>query len=256
MISPLLKHDLQFLANAGWIVGIDEAGRGALAGPVVAAAVVLQEAFYNSVWCQQRAMGVNDSKQLSPSKREALYSQMTQLRDRGEISYAVGIASVSEIEKLNIFGATKLAMQRALEKLEAVWGGGSFERHQTDAPLFERSLRTDNFSGTARVLVDGIPLKGFPFRHQAIVHGDGLSLAIAMASIIAKVTRDRIMDGLDMKLPFYGFSENKGYATRRHRMAIKEVGASTDHRPSFLKKLLAGESPMMEFVLNPEDKLS
>lgn len=255
MVSPLLEHDLQFLINAGRIVGIDEAGRGALAGPVVAAAAVLEETFYHSVWCLQRAIEVNDSKQLSPAKREALFSQMTQLKERGEISYAVGIASVTEIEQLNIFGASKLAMQRALEKLESLCDM-QFEKHESDAPLFESPINTDNFEGSARILIDGIPLKSFPYRHQAIVHGDAQSLAIAMASIIAKVTRDRIMDGLDMKLPFYGFAEHKGYATRRHQSAIKEIGASTEHRPSFLKKLQAGEPPMMEFIFTPEDKLS
>jgi ribonuclease HII len=256
MASPLLEYDLQFLSATEKIVGIDEAGRGALAGPVVAAAVALGGDFYNSVWCQQRSGEVNDSKQLSVSKRDALYAQMTQLKERREISYAVGISSVAEVEQLNVFGATKLAMERALEKLENLMDGVTFERHQSDAPLFEQPLETDSFHGTTRVLIDGIPLKGFAFRHQAIVHGDGLSLAIAMASIIAKVTRDRIMDGLDMRFPCYGFSEHKGYATRKHRDAIREIGPSPEHRPSFLKKLNAGGEPMMEFVLDPDDKIS
>jgi ribonuclease HII len=258
-MSPLLEHDLQILQNSGQIVGIDEAGRGALAGPVVAAAVSLEAAFYSSVWCIHASHEVNDSKQLSPAKRDMLFAQISQLKDRGELLYAVGIASVSEIEKLNILGATKLAMQRALQTLENQMGEGTIEKHAADAPLFdkkERQIDTENFHGVARVLIDGSPLKNFPFRHQAIVHGDGRSLAIAMASIIAKVTRDRIMDGLDIKLPLYGFAEHKGYATRRHRARIKEVGASTEHRPSFLKKLYAGEAPAVEFVFTPQDKIS
>lgn len=329
-ISPLLEHDLAILSSTGQIVGIDEAGRGALAGPVVAAAIALEESFYNGLWCRQRANEVNDSKQLTPAKRESLFTQITQLKERNELCYAVGIASVSEIEKLNILGATKLAMQRALENLENYLEDGILERHATDAPLFDplpsvrpasatkslssfsggifpsptppqsetsekniaelerlrstvekitsfasgsftpstpviisgskiessSAIQTEKNSGHARVLVDGLPLKGFPFRHQAIVHGDARSLSIAMASIIAKVTRDRIMDGLDIKLPLYGFAEHKGYATRRHRAAIKEVGVSTEHRPSFLKKLRAGEAPLMEFIFSCEDKLS
>lgn len=254
--SPLLAYDLQVLASAGRVVGIDEAGRGALAGPVVAAAVALDENFYQSLWCQQKASEINDSKQLSPAKREQLYAQMTQLKDRGEMVFSVGISSVSEIELHNILGATKLAMQRALESLEKYFGEETLSRQSADAPLFTRQVHTDQFEGSARVLVDGNPLKNFPFKHQAIVQGDGRSLAIAMASIVAKVTRDRIMDGLDMKLPLYGFAEHKGYATRRHRAIIKEVGASTEHRPSFLKKLNAGEAPLVDFIFSVEDKLS
>lgn len=255
-ISALLQHDLQILQSAGRVIGIDEAGRGALAGPVVAAAVVLDENFYQSLWCQQKSNEINDSKQLSPEKREAMYAQMSQLKDRDELYFAVGISSVSEIEKHNILGATRLAMQRALESLGKYLPEGVLAVNEAPAPLFERNIDTENFHGTARVLVDGLPLKNFPYRHQAIVQGDGRSLAIAMASIVAKVTRDRIMDGLDVKLPLYGFAEHKGYATRRHRAIIKEVGASTEHRPLFLRKINAGEVPLMDFIFSSEDKIS
>jgi len=264
-MSSLLEHDLQILNSTGLIIGIDEAGRGALAGPVVASAVALEESFYNSLWCRQRGGDINDSKQLTPAKRDALFAEFTQLKEHSEVAYAVGIASVAEIEKLNILGATKLAMQRALETLEKQIGAGILERHTSEAPLFESptasntntaNIKTEHFEGSARVLVDGTPLKSFPFRHQAIVRGDGRSLAIAMASIIAKVTRDRIMDGLDIRLPNYGFAEHKGYATRRHRDSIKETGPSHEHRISFLKKLYDGEPPLMEFVFSAEDKLS
>ena len=255
--SPLLAHDLLILQSTSRIVGIDEAGRGALAGPVVAAAVSLEADFYDTLWCRQRSGEVNDSKQLSAQKREAIYAQMNQLKDSGEIFFAVGIASVSEIEKLNILGATKLAMQRALESLEKQQPNlPALTRHENDNPLMTREVHTENFDGVARVLVDGTTLKNFPYRHQAIVQGDGRSLAIAMASIVAKVTRDRIMDGLDVKLPLYGFAEHKGYATRRHRSIIREVGASTEHRPSFLKNIQASGLPLAEFVFSQEDKLS
>lgn len=256
MQSALWEHDLAYLNAAGGIVGIDEAGRGALAGPVVAGAVALEEAFYQSVWCRQRSAEIDDSKKLSPKKRDALYAEMSRLKDTGEMFFSVGIATVAEIEQHNILGATKLAMQRALESLEKYLGQGALAHHEAAAPLFEEQLSTENFEGSVRVLVDGNPLKNFPFRHQAIVHGDALSLAIAMASIVAKVTRDRIMDGLDIKLPLYGFAEHKGYATRRHRDAIREFGASTEHRPLFLRKLKAGESPLVDFVFSSEDKLS
>lgn len=255
--SILLAHDLALVRQTGLVVGIDEAGRGALAGPVVAAAAALNETFYNSVWCRQMNGEINDSKQLSATKRDALYSQFVKLKEKNELHYAVGMASVAEIEKYNILGATKLAMQRALESLEKILGAGVFTRQEdASAPLFEQDVATDNFTGRARVIVDGLPLKGFPFSHQAIVHGDARSLAIATASIIAKVTRDRIMDGLDIRLPLYGFSIHKGYATRAHRAAILEYGASTEHRPLFLRKLYAGELPAAEFAFNAADKIS
>lgn len=253
--SSLLKYDLEVLDKAGSIIGIDEAGRGALAGPVVACGVYLEPSFYSSIWCLQRSFEINDSKKLSASRREALFMELSQLKKKGEIDYAVGMANVSEIERLNILGATKLAMHRSLEKLESSVGEGVILK-QSEAPLFERPVSIGGFEGTARVLVDGNPLKNFSYQHEGIVHGDAQSLVIAMASIVAKVTRDRIMDGMDLKLPLYGFAKHKGYATSQHRQAIKDRGASTEHRPSFLKKLLAGEPPVVNFVLSANDHLS
>ncbi len=253
--SPLLEHDLNFVGQTGLIVGVDEAGRGALAGPVVAAAMALDEDFYNSFWCRQNSAEIDDSKKLSPARRDVLYDQFFSLKKKGQIGFSAGIASVAEIEKFNILGATKLAMQRALEGLQRIWSE-DFLQSEAPMPLFDQNLETANFSGRARVFVDGNPLKAFPYSHQAIVHGDARSLAIAMASIVAKVTRDRIMDGLDARLPLYGFSLHKGYATRMHRQAILDYGASTEHRPTFLRKLYAGEGLEMEFSFDRSEKIS
>jgi ribonuclease HII len=253
--SALFENDLPWVHASGLLIGVDEAGRGALAGPVVAGAVALDQTFYHSVWCQQRQGEINDSKKLSAFKRETLYTEFTRLKEANTLRYAAGIASVAEIEKYNILGATKLAMARALETLQKMLPEGCLAPNTPEEmPLFEQGVQTENFSGRARILVDGNPLKAFPYAHQAIVHGDARSLAIAAASIIAKVTRDRIMDGLDTRLPLYGFAEHKGYATRAHRAAILQYGPSTEHRPLFLRKLYAGELP--EFHFDPAQKIS
>ena len=176
------------------IAGIDEAGRGALAGPVIAAAVILPS---NST-----LDGLNDSKQLSPKQRDQLYDEIY----RVAVSIAVGSMDNQAIDRLNILNATLLAMQEAVEKL-------------IPQPDY--------------VLVDGIHLPQVNVPSKAIPKGDSRSYSIAAASIIAKTTRDRLMVELDRTYPNYGFLKHKGYPTSQHRQAIAQFGASDIHRNTF-----------------------
>ena len=186
------------LAGRGPICGVDEAGRGPLAGPVCAAAVMLPPGI--------EIPGLNDSKKLTEKKRDALYDQIC----ASAISYGIAFASVAEIEELNILGATFLAMRRAVEQLKQTPG---------------------------LVLVDGNRDPGLPFETECVVKGDGKCADIAAASILAKVTRDRYMLEQAERFPQYGFEKHKGYGTAAHYAALREYGPSEIHRPSFLKKM-------------------
>ena len=180
-------------ARGGIVAGVDEAGRGPLAGPVVAAAVVLDPDCYPD--------GLNDSKVVTAARREAL---LTMLRDCAEIG--VGIASVEEIDTLNIHWATMLAMQRAVDALPRNPG---------------------------HVLVDGKLKPRWDRSCEAIVGGDALCLSIAAASIVAKVTRDALMAGLARDHPGYGWATNMGYSTAEHFAGLARLGATAHHRRSF-----------------------
>lgn len=177
------------------VCGVDEAGRGPWAGPVVAAAAMFASK-------RDIPARVNDSKKLSHKAREALFEQIC-----ATASFGVGIATVDEIDQLNIWGATSLAMKRAVQALPQP---ASF------------------------ALIDGnrVP-KDFPIAAQAIVKGDGTSLSIAAASIIAKVTRDRMMMQLHEEFPHYGFARHMGYGTAAHNTALREHGICHAHRKSF-----------------------
>lgn len=181
---------------SGWtrIAGVDEAGRGPLAGPVVAAAVVLPEGVALD--------GLRDSKCLPEPVRERLYAQVVEVA----LGWAVGIASSEEIDQINILRATHLAMARALSLLSP---------------------------GADGALVDGRPVKGLPCPHQAIVRGDACCMSIAAASVVAKVTRDRLLHALDAEHPGYGFARHKGYGTREHLLALEALGPLPCHRRSF-----------------------
>jgi len=181
------------------VVGIDEAGRGPLAGPVVAAACHLGE--------QVKITGIDDSKKLTKVKRERIFQELT---EDPYVSYGVGIMGPEVIDKVNIFQATILAMKQAVE----------------NHPLTPDYL-----------LVDGLQLPS-EIPSKKIVKGDTLSLFIAAASILAKVTRDRLMLEYDQKWPMYGFKRNMGYGTREHLEALKEYGPSPIHRESFKPKAL------------------
>lgn len=180
------------------LCGVDEAGRGPLAGPVCAAAVMLPR---NLV-----IPGLNDSKKLSPKKRDALYDAIL----AQAVSYGIAFATVEEIEKWNILGATFLAMNRAIEQLP-------------EPP--------------ALALIDGNRNSGIHGNSQCVVGGDGKCAEIAAASILAKVTRDRYMLQMAEQYPQYGFAQHKGYGTAAHYAALREYGPCPIHRPSFLKKM-------------------
>lgn len=176
------------------IAGIDEAGRGALAGPVIAAAVILP------AHCNIK--GLRDSKQLSPKQRAYLFDEIHNVA----VSIGIGSADHRVVDRLNVLQATLLAMQKAVEKL-------------TPAPDY--------------LLVDGLDLPEVSIAGEAIPKGDSRSYSIAAASIVAKITRDRLMVELDPIYPNYGFSRHKGYPTSQHRQAIAQFGASDIHRRTF-----------------------
>lgn len=180
------------------VCGIDEAGRGPLAGPVCAAAVILPPG------CE--IPGLNDSKKLTEKKRELLFPLITQKA----LAYGIGWASEEEIDQFNILQATFLAMARAVEALQTPpdWA-----------------------------MVDGNRMPPLPVPGETIVKGDGKSASIAAASILAKVSRDRVLRQMDEQYPQYGFAKHKGYGTKAHYEAIKAYGVLPVHRKSFLKKL-------------------
>lgn len=200
MPSPLQEFDKQqaLRLETNFIVGIDEAGRGPLAGPVVACACFIPPEMISNF------ADVNDSKKLTEKKREALYKRLVE----SGIAYGIGFASAAEIDKLNILQATFLAMRRAAYKF--------FNLPQSVA------------------LIDGpYPAAGLPMKQEPIIDGDAKSLAIAAASIIAKVTRDHYMNLLDKLYPGYGFAGHKGYGTAKHMQALRELGPCREHRRTF-----------------------
>ena len=194
--SMALDYQDQFYSKkVKLIVGVDEAGRGPLAGPVVAAACMFSRAYINKE--------INDSKQLSKKKREELF----EIIKKDAIAYGVGIVSAEEIDKLNIYEATKKAMKEAIANL----------KHEFDL-----------------ILTDAMPLKGFDVEVIPVIKGDAKALPIAAASIIAKVTRDHMMEELGKKNPEYGFEVHKGYGTKKHMDALKKYGAIKGvHRYSY-----------------------
>jgi ribonuclease HII len=218
-----MRHERE-LRMAGFqrIAGIDEVGRGSLAGPVVAAAVILPE--------YHRIKGLRDSKVLSRPRREALYQRIL---DRAD-AVGVGCVEVEVIDRINILQATKLAMTEALGRLPQ---------------------RPDH------LVIDALSLRDVELPQRAIIDGDAISASIAAASIVAKVTRDRICAELDDRYPAYGFARNKGYGTPRHLDALLTEGPCEWHRRSFapVRMLLSGEQLsldlFMEGAMLTEDEL-
>ena len=192
----------------GWptarVFGVDEAGRGPWAGPVTAAAICLPRDF---------DLAVDDSKKLTPKKRDALFEELSRL------PHGIGAASVHEIDELNILQASFLAMRRAVDGLAEAIGR------------------------PAHVLVDGNKLPDWPYDSGAVIGGDGLSPSIAAASILAKVTRDREMAALDEAFPGYGWASNKGYGAKAHRDGLEKHGVTPHHRRSYapIAKILAAQ---------------
>lgn len=180
------------------VCGVDEAGRGPLAGPVCAAAVILPRGV--------TIEGLDDSKKLTEKRREALYDVIIAAAE----AYGVAFADVEEIEKLNILGATYLAMNRAIAALGV---------------------------GIDLALIDGNRNAGIEYPSRCVVKGDAKCVSIAAASVLAKVTRDRYMRALAEKYPGYGFERHKGYGTEAHYAAIRALGPCPEHRPSFLRSM-------------------
>jgi len=192
--QDLLHYERRFWGRGRSVAGVDEAGRGPLAGPVVAAAVVLPRG--GSV------EGADDSKQLTRDIREELFERILACA----VSVGVGAASVKEIDRRNILRATTVAMQRALDRL---------------------TLEPDH------IVVDGLPVKHLGRAHEAIVDGDALIHSIGCASIVAKVVRDRLMQRLAVRYPGYAWERNVGYGTAEHRAAIDALGVTPHHRLTF-----------------------
>jgi ribonuclease HII len=198
-----LSHERElWQAGVTHVAGVDEAGCGPLAGPVVAAAVMfpcswLQTGLYT------RLRGLNDSKQLDEEQREKFYAILTA---HPEIRFAIAIVEVEMIDRINIRQAAWRAMQQALDQMEPK---------------------------PQHVLVDGLRIKWLPYAHTPMIQGDCKSYSIAAASVLAKVTRDRIMRQLDKIYPGYGFAEHKGYSTPQHYAAIEALGACPIHRRTF-----------------------
>jgi ribonuclease HII len=234
----LRGFDLKQIEGWAQLIGVDEAGRGALAGPVVAGAVLVTQEFLEGRWAVARSGRVNDSKQLTPEQRAEVYADIERLALEGQLHATMGEASVAEIEELNILGATKLAMRRALE---GIYPPGAFAR-KTEPDLFAtpEEVRAFQPQVSCRILVDGLALRGFVYPHTAVVRGDARSLCIAMASIVAKVSRDRLMEALEAQHPGYGFARHKGYGTDDHRQALLQRGRCPAHRGTFLRKLMRG----------------
>ena len=192
--NPLHYEERFWSRGLSRVAGVDEVGRGPLAGPVVAAAVVLPPGTEIS--------GARDSKKLSPARREQL---ATEIMNRC-LAVGLGAASVREIDRLNILVSTRLAMSRALAQLS---------------------------SDPDHVVVDGLPVSGLGWEHEAVVGGDGRVHSISCASIVAKVVRDRLMAKLALRYPGYGWQTNMGYGTLEHRMALERLGPTPHPRLSF-----------------------
>lgn len=198
MIDLLTKEETFYSDSVHILCGVDEAGRGPLAGPVCAAAVILPRGTVIE--------GLNDSKKLSEKKREQLFDVICDTA----VSYTIAFATVEEIEELNILHAAQLAMNRAIEELD---------------PKPDLAIIDGNQAGDIR------------FPHETVVKGDASCISIAAASILAKVTRDRFMLDMAQQYPMYHFEKHKGYGTKDHYSALREFGPCPIHRPSFLKNL-------------------
>jgi ribonuclease HII len=212
----LWDFDQKQIDKNEFLIGVDEVGRGCLAGDVVAAAVMVPRSFYEKKEFQKICLGIVDSKQIDFSKRQKMDSVIRSLQQEGDCRFQLAASNVSEIENLNIVGATSLAMQRCLDKL------------------------IDGYKPEdLKVIVDGRPMKRLSTQHDGVVKGDGKSLVIAMASILAKVYRDQTMVDLSKLHPDYGFCQHKGYGTPQHLRALRQKGVLEGiHRPRFLNKII------------------
>ena len=204
MTNDLLAYEKD-LYSKGYelICGTDEAGRGPLVGPVVAGAVILPKNYHLE--------GLTDSKKLSEKKREKFF----EIIKKDALAYGIGIVDAKKIDEINIYEASRLAMKKAISNMQ---------------------IKPDY------ILTDAMPILDMDVPVKPIIHGDGLSITIAAASVLAKVTRDHMLYELDKKYPMYDFKHNKGYPTKKHIEAIKEYGIIKEHRRSY--------SPVKEYVNN------
>lgn len=242
MASPLLLFDRRLLKDCAGLVGVDEAGRGSLAGPVVAAAVWVSRDFYAQKKIAHGVREINDSKQVSALRRAELAGRIRQWETEGLLRVNWGQADVREIATFNILGATRMAMDRALRDLQENNPAILLPTAERDTPLWGVAQS----EAAAKIVVDGRPLKPFSWQHEAIVDGDAQSLAIAMASIIAKTTRDAMMLELGREFPAYGFAVHKGYGTPEHRDALRAHGPCAQHRALFLRKLSEADDGLVQ----------
>lgn len=197
-VEELCRFEKEYAAFS-YVCGIDEAGRGPLAGPVVAGAVVLPK--------DCRILYINDSKKLSEKRREELF----ELIPKEAVSVGLGIVSHERIDEINILQATYEAMREAVKQLSCV---------------------------PDILLNDAVTIPGLPMKQIPIIKGDAKSISIGAASIMAKVTRDHLMEAYDVQFPEYGFAQNKGYGTKQHTDAIKEYGPCPIHRKTFIKNFI------------------
>ena len=215
--TPTLERERE-LHSLGYarVCGVDEAGRGPLAGPVVAGAVILPPNFAPENWSS-----LNDSKQLSASTREELFARIT-----STFEYGIGIVSAQVIDEINIRQASWRAMQIAVEDLKTHSATRAQKQQVLDAPDY--------------VLIDGLGYGPGPWPYEAIIKGDAKSFSIAAASIVAKQTRDALMIELDKEYSGYGFAKHKGYGTNQHLQALQQMGPCAIHRRTFAPvKLIA-----------------
>lgn len=210
------EHDFKLLESKDSLIGVDEVGRGALAGPVVAAACRIHKDCFRIPDFLEQTAKIRDSKKMSAKAREEAVSYLRSLKASGLIDFEVSSASVPEINSLNILKASILAMERSLRA------------------LINRLAPSEHFE----VLVDGKPLKGFFCAHESIIGGDDRSLCIAFASILAKVTRDQYMLSQEEAFPEYQFARHKGYGTKVHRESLLMHGPCEMHRELFLRKII------------------
>lgn len=246
MVNPLWTYDRKRCKSFKGVLGVDEAGRGCLAGPVVAGAVLLPSLFFTISSNRKVCSEINDSKQLKEEKREELFQSIIELGEKRQLFWAMGEASVDEIESENIVGATCLAMKRAMEKVSDSCNGIWKPRLKKANDLF---VSYEKLKGEWIVSVDGRPMKRLPYEHEGIIKGDTMSLAIAMGSLIAKVSRDRKMKNLSKHFPSYDFSSNKGYGSPNHLKALESNGPCKHHRPKFLRNIV--QSEICEIKIKP-----
>ena len=227
--SLLWKFDRAHLKNFTGLIGLDEAGRGSLAGPVSGSAIAIDHSFFNSTEFKNDSKNFNDSKKLKPQDRETLFQLLSKWKATGKIQIAHRFGTVTQIQEYNILGATQRILSEALQEL--------LNQNRWQALHSSNTLPPTHSSALVPVLLDGpaMPLLNQP--HNPIIGGDAKSLVIAMASIWAKVQRDHHMVILDSHYNHYGFAQHKGYGTKKHRQALQKYGACHEHRPQFLRKI-------------------